>query len=1698
MTLSTVAGVSNGSRNRSTSAASMYPEIGAVSATDASSSTPMGGAASAAGAGTGVAGGPATALQDIPPDMAVLLQKLDDDFADRSIDQWTYINRREEILQTVHRLHQQQQQQRQQRDGAVQAQLECPLYPRRAAKPPTTTTADSESASNGPSSAPDLLYILAKRAALYKQDQAIICLDARGKETSGMIWEKLYLKAVKVAYEIKHKVAPKNADTVVLLYKDNEVAEFAVALFACFMANVTAIPVHQDISLPEVLDIIRLTSARLVLSSDTVAKELEKLSDGSGSGSGSGSSGATGGSGSGSGGGSSTTSKFSWPAKLMRWRTSDMGSAKRSELVSWVSRQNQQQLAQQRQKSDLAYVEFSRSPVGELRGIAVSHRTIQHQMNTLKDTLSSLPNGGASLQRSVKEVQRSRRVFLATLDTRFSIGLIMGVLFTVYSGNMLVWAPQKVMEIQGLYAHIISKFHASLLLADYIGLKRVTYDYQSSPNATRYFSKTQRVDFSSVKWVLVNASTVDGEFMEVLSERYLKPLGCSDGENAVIPMLTLSEYGGMVISMRDWLGSTSSSTSSNTSGAGAASGSASGSASASVSVSANGDGSSINGGGGATSTAATAAAAAATAASAAEAAACATLSAVLIDRESLTRNIVKIVNSNPTSDDTPHDTLRVDAFGYPIPDATLAVVNPESSILARKGELGEIWIDSPCLSGGFYALRNESKAIFHAKCRDANGTLEMDFLRTGLLGFTYNGKVYVLGLYEDRIRQRVSWMDQELYRKLGKELVVGNGSRYHYSSHLLATLAQEVRQIYDCTIFDIFLGNEYLPVAIVEAEVIRKVVDGDDSSLEGKSGKSGKSGAGGAGGVGGHGHRSDGVSASGNGSGGGNSQESTVTYGPVPLNEPLLNQIAQRCFDTLYKRHYLRLYCVLVVDCDTLPKIMRSGGKEIANMLCKRRFLDGSLRGEFVKFFIRKSISIVPHGEDPLGGIWSPYVSSLRRATLQGFIEQRSTIDYREKSIDDRTGAPLSDFKTIVDVLKFRVSNAGDSVAYQSLDSTSSKNKSLTWKKLEQRIYAVCSYLIEKAAVRPGQHVVLMYSLSEEFVVACMACFMCGIIAIPMLPFDSNRIGEDFPAFVGVVRDFDVVEILVNEEVEKFLKNGPVADAIKKMNHRRTKPVHLKNTAKLTKFGSAASLNSKISKYQATANFRDEGCVALVWLNFTSDHYRVGATLSHKNIMGICKVFKETCNLSSKSALVGCVRHSAGIGFVQSVLLGCYLGTTTYLCSPVSYAENPLAFFLSLARYKVKDVFVTEQMLKYAAIKFTPKGFNLSALKNMMISTEGRVEIDLLRKIARVFQPAKLSAASMSTVYCHTFNPVIATRSYMTVAPVGLYLDPVALRQGYVSVVNPSETPTALYVQDSGMVPVCTQIAVVNPETCTICNEGEFGEIWVCSEANLTGFSNGPKGPVDTFSQKQFLGKIKSSETGQEEELTYLRTGDLGFLHHISITKTRSEESTHDAAAAAAAAAGASGEDGDSSTISFQPLFVLGKISDTFEVMGLHHFPIDVENTIESCHHDIYKNGSCVFKCADYTVVVCESRRPRHVASLVPLIANTVLSKHHLIVDIVAFMKKGQFPISRLGTKQRARIVDAWVQGVLPVVASYGVNTGKNSMIKLVKEIDEVAKADPVTGLRNPALSYYDEDYGDDVFGDNHESHLTLNWDHKN
>lgn len=82
---------------------------------------------------------------------------------------------------------------------------------------------------------------------------------------------------------------------------------------------------------------------------------------------------------------------------------------------------------------------------------------------------------------------------------------------------------------------------------------------------------------------------------------------------------------------------------------------------------------------------------------------------------------------------------------------------------------------------------------------------------------------------------------------------------------------------------------------------------------------------------------------------------------------------------------------------------------------------------------------------------------------------------------------------------------------------------------------------------------------------------------------------------------------------------------------------------------------------------------------------------------------------------------------------------------------------------------------------------------------------------------------------------------------------------------------------------------------------------------------------------------------------------------------------------------------------------------------------------------------SAVFQAGGLVVVVVEVGRKAYLASLVPVIVNAILNEHQIIVDIVAFVQRGDFPRSRLGEKQRGKILAGWVSRKMRTIAQFAI-----------------------------------------------------------
>lgn len=72
-------------------------------------------------------------------------------------------------------------------------------------------------------------------------------------------------------------------------------------------------------------------------------------------------------------------------------------------------------------------------------------------------------------------------------------------------------------------------------------------------------------------------------------------------------------------------------------------------------------------------------------------------------------------------------------------------------------------------------------------------------------------------------------------------------------------------------------------------------------------------------------------------------------------------------------------------------------------------------------------------------------------------------------------------------------------------------------------------------------------------------------------------------------------------------------------------------------------------------------------------------------------------------------------------------------------------------------------------------------------------------------------------------------------------------------------------------------------------------------------------------------------------------------------------------------------------------------------------------------------------------VVVVEVTRKAYLAALVPVIVDAILMEHQVVADIVAFVSHGDFPRSRLGEKQRGKVLASWVTRKLRTIAQFSI-----------------------------------------------------------
>ncbi|KAL7318900.1 hypothetical protein PS15m_002085 [Mucor circinelloides] len=1315
-------------------------------------------------------------------------------------------------------------------------------------------------------------------------------VDDKGKESASLTWEKLAARAEKVAMVIRDKSALEVGSCVAILYRKTETIDFIVAMLGCFIAGLVAVPINAIEELSELWFILRVTNIHLVLTTDNNLKTLTK---------------------------NMKSRNIDFPKNVDWWPTNDFGSL--------YAHQTKTGKYSALRSTPLAYIEYTKSINGELKGVAVSHQSIMNSCHAFTaattetviftsedNTTSVLPNWDT----------QGADTLLTYLEPRQQLGLNISILCSIYSGSHTIFASANVMETPAVWIYVMSKYKVTIALGGYPGVFYAAKYYQKNAREVLTYSKKTVPDLSSLRILFIDTIVVKPDTNEYIANKLLKPLGktmLQEPIEVVTPILSLPEHAGAILSFRDYLGpgkleefEQSYNEQDNTTTTKKKVMFASGRSR--------------------------------------EVWEC------ILDADALRRNKVVVLATTTSTGITGGDEggcLKVGSHGFPFPNATVAIVDPETSLLCPSDTIGEVWIDAPSLADGFWGIPALTDAMYHARPILVPAdtlypeTYDQQFIRTGLLGTMIGGRLVVLGAYEDRVRQQ----------RLGKELGV---EETHISTDVVSTIAKKSR-VDSCIIFDIYVNGQYLPVLAIE------------SNLVGKE----------------------------------------------------LSSLVDNVNDVVQAYHGLRVFAAVSVSKGQLPRYVKDGNQYIHQLITKRRFLAGQLPIKHLKMDVDRTVfneatsPLIPSAEDQAISVWRSNPLSYERALSLRLISprprpQHSGVEIVNATIDERSGYDLSRFTNLVDIMLWRTSLYPEENAFVAVHQNGTKPYS--WRKFNNQIATIANYFLKKCSLKAGARVLVLLHFGPDFVRVLYACFVLGLIPVVCPPPEvmqpsAKRLQEDVNVMVRTLHDLSIQHIIVNSQSEDIVRNKTVLQAVKIATMQSGKAIGMKklpdhiNIDKAPRFNKMLGPESGFSvKSEWTS---DKKRPAFVLINqLETDDNACGAhqyiPYSHDTIVAQCRSQKLTCQIKfQKPLVVTGLSAFEGLGMLHAVFCGVYVGCTTILMPTVEFKNSTASYFELIARNKCPTI-CTNYMLFDFAMNWIPpseqRQIPLQNTQNIMVTVSSRTKPKFYEKIARYLSLSRVEREAINTVYSHPYNPMITTRSFMLLEPISLIADFEWLRQGIIRPLAPGDDSSyGVLLQDSGIVPTNTMIAIVNPETLSLCPSHVMGEIWVSSDSNVKGIYKSSKDYTSTF---------EATIQGADSRIKYMRTGDIGFLWNVQRKAMGMQAPV---------------EEG-------QCLYVLGHIDEIITSKGLLHFAIDIEETVENCHPDMLGEGCYVIQVDGNEIIVVVAIKSSIASYLgaIPVIVSSVLERHSLLVDTIVMVNKDQLPKKYNGEKLRKKVLSMY------------------------------------------------------------------------
>ncbi|XP_055854104.1 disco-interacting protein 2 isoform X6 [Episyrphus balteatus] len=750
--------------------------------------------------------------------------------------------------------------------------------------------------------------------------------------------------------------------------------------------------------------------------------------------------------------------------------------------------------------------------------------------------------------------------------------------------------------------------------------------------------------------------------------------------------------------------------------------------------------------------------------------------------------------------------------------------------------------------------------------------------------------------------------------------------------------------------------------------------------------------------------------------------------------------------------HQVGIYCLALVPPNHLPKTPLGG---IHLCEARRRFLEGSLHPANVLMCPHTCVTNLPKPREihqavqptttssSLSGCGITDTSVGPASVMVGNLVQGNRLAMAQGRDIGLSEDSERKHQLITGVLRWRANSAPDHVLYTLLNSKGAVAKTLTCSELHKRAEKIAALLQERGKIEPGDHVALIFPPGLDLICAFYGCLYLGAVPITIRPPHPQNLITTLPTVRMIVDVSKSGIVLSIQSIIKLLKSREAAASIDPKSWPPILDIDDNPKRKL-----AAVANSTLDS-TAYLDFSVSTCGRLS-----------GVIITNRSLSSVCASLKLACELYPSRHVALCLDPYCGLGFAMWTLISVYSGHHSILIAPYEVEANPSLWLSTLSQYRVRDTFCSYGVIELCTKALSnsipalkQRNVDLRCVRTCVVVAEERPRVQLTQQFCKLFQALGLNTRCVSTSFGCRVNPAICVQGASSAESAQVYVDLRALRNNRVALVERG-APNSLCLIESGKLLPGVKVIIANPETKGHCGDSHLGEIWVQSPHSANGYFTIYGDETDY--NDHFNAKLVTGATTE----VYARTGYLGFLRRTECSQAVSilDETTpsiasrdsdteslhsmsqlqHNLSSISIGNQSGSGTNNQDQEL-HDAVYVVGALDEVITLRGMNYHPIDIENSVLRCHKKIAE--CAVFTWTNLLVVVVElDGNESEALDLVPLVTNTVLEEHQLIVGVVVVVDPGVVPINSRGEKQRMHLRDGFLADQLdPIYVAYNM-----------------------------------------------------------